>query len=125
MSAPETTRGKVGRWTLNGVMPWPSVTYAPSTETLFRVGVSPSGASWSIEPGVQRPRMNFTSWNFGVAAEHRLYKGFWMGLEIGASCLRGLSVVGGEWEPPETKLDGTGYALLTVNFRPGFSVRGR
>jgi hypothetical protein len=106
------------RWTLNAVMPWPSVTYAPTTETLFRLGVAPSGASWSVEPGERRPRLNLTTWNFGLSVEHRLVRSVWLGFEIGVSGLRGLSLVGGDWEPPETKLQNTGFALLTLNVRP-------
>jgi len=106
-------------WTLNGVMPWPSITYAPTTDTLLRLGVAPSGASWSVEPGERRPRVDLSTWNFGFAAEHRLYRSLWMGVEIGASCLRGLTLVGSHWEEPETRLENTGYALITLNFRPG------
>jgi hypothetical protein len=106
------------RWTLNAVMPWPSVTYAPTRETLFRLGVAPSGASWSVEPGERRPRLNLTTWNFGLSAEHRLFRSVWLGLEVGVSGLRGLSLVGGDWEQPETKLQNTGFALLTLNVRP-------
>jgi hypothetical protein len=106
------------RWTLNAIMPWPSVTYAPTTNTMFRVGVSPSGTSWSIEPGERRPRLSLSAWNFGVAVEQRLYRSVWIGFEAGVSAIRGLSLVGTDWQPPETKLDNTGYALLTINFRP-------
>jgi hypothetical protein len=114
------------RWTLNAVMPWPSVTYAPTTSTLFRLGVAPSGASWSIEPGERRPRVNLTTWNFGLTVEHHLARNIWLGFEVGVSGLRGLSIVGGDWEAPETKLDNTGFALLMLNLRPASArTRGR
>lgn len=106
------------RWTINAVMPWPAVTYAPSTQTLFRLGVAPSGASWSIEPGERRPRVDFSSWNFGISIQRRLYKNVWWGAEIGVSGIRGLSLVGNDWQGVETKLDSTGFALLTINLRP-------
>ncbi|HEY4367734.1 MAG TPA: hypothetical protein VGN07_10925 [Steroidobacteraceae bacterium] len=106
------------RWTLNAVMPWPSITYAPSPHTLFRFGVSPSGASWSVEPGERRPRMNLLAWNVGFSVERRIFGNFWLGVEVGASCLRGLSIVGNDWEPPETRLDGTGFALVSLTLRP-------
>lgn len=106
------------RWTLNGVMPWPSVTYAPTRNTMFRFGVAPSGASWSVEPGEERPRFNLSTWDVGLSIEHRLFSNVWAGFEIGASCLRGLSLVGTQWEAPETKLDRTGFARLTINLRP-------
>ncbi len=107
------------RWSINAVMPWPGVTYAPTTETYFRFGVVPSGASWSIEADGSQPRMNLSSWNFGLSMEHRLHKNIWFGAEIGVAGIRGLSLVGGDFEEPETKLDNTGYALLTINWRPG------
>ncbi|HMN45497.1 MAG TPA: hypothetical protein PKE27_13015 [Povalibacter sp.] len=111
-------------WTLNAILPWPSVTYAPTPDTLFRLGVSPSGASWSIEPDERRPRMNLTSWNVGFAVERRVVASVWLGFEAGVAGLRGLSIVGSDWEAPETKLSNAGYALLTLNLRPG-SPAGR
>ncbi len=107
------------QWTLTAIMPWPSITYAPTTHTVLRLGVAPSGASWTIEPGERRPRMNLSTWNFGLTVEHRLAGNFWLGFEMGVAGLRGLSIVGGEWEAPETKLDNTGFAMLTLNLRPG------
>ncbi len=111
------------RWTLNAIMPWPSVIYAPGKDVFFRLGVAPSGTSWSVEPGVVRPRMNFSAWNLGLAVERRLTAGFWLGFEAGISGIRGLSIVGGDFQPLETKLDRTGFALITVNFRPDGPVR--
>jgi hypothetical protein len=106
------------RWSINAVMPWPAVTYAPSVDTVFRLGVVPSGSSWSIEPGERRPRMSLTAWDFGFSIQQRLYKYVWVGVEVGVSGLRGLSIVGGDWQGAETKLDNTGFALLTINLRP-------
>lgn len=105
------------RWTLNGVLPWPSVIYAPTPDTMFRLGVAPSGSSWSIEPGERHPRLSLSAWNVGLGAEHRIYRNMWMGAEAGFSGLRGLSLQGSDWQKTETKLDGTGYVLLTVNWR--------
>lgn len=105
------------QWTVNAVMPWPSIVYAPSPHTMLRFGVTPSGASWSIEPGERRPRMDLSAWNIGFSIERRIFRSLWLGFEIGASCVRGLSVVGNDWELPETRLDGTGFALLTFNVR--------
>ncbi len=107
------------QWTLNAIMPWPSVTYAPTNRTVFRLGVAPSGASWTIEPGERRPRMNLSTWNFGLTAEHRLASNLWLGFEVGVAGLRGLSIVGSDWEGLETKLDNTGFAMLSLNLRPG------
>jgi len=105
------------QWTLNAVMPWPSVTYAPTPNTFFMLGVSPSGASWSIEPGEQRPRMSLSAWNLGLSAEHRIYENLWLGAEAGVSGLRGLSLQGNDWQDAEAKLDHTGYVEVRLNWR--------
>jgi hypothetical protein len=105
------------RWTLNAVLPWPCVTYAPTSSTFFRFGVSPSGASWSAQPGEREPRVSLSAWNIGLGAEHRIYGNMWLGGEVGASALRGMTLQGTQWQNPETKLDGTGYVSLTLNWR--------
>ena len=107
------------RWTINAVMPWPAVTYAPTRDTVFRLGVVPSGSSWSIEPGETHPRVSLSAWDFGLSLQRRLYRNVWWGFEAGISGLRGLTLAGSRWQSPETQLDSTGYALLTINLRPG------
>jgi hypothetical protein len=110
-------------WSLSLILPWPGVSYAPNPDTLLRLGVSPSGASWSIEnanvqSGGEHPRLDLDAWNLGLDAEHRLYGNFWVGLQGGWSGLRGLAVVGGEYQGLSAHLPGTAYLLLTLNFRP-------
>jgi hypothetical protein len=112
------------QWMINAVMPWPSINYAPNADTLFQLGVTPSGTSWSIEPNERRPRMSLSAWNFGLAAERRIYKSVWLRGEVGISGLRGLTIVGGDYEAPETKLGHTGFALFSINIRPGEPTAG-
>lgn len=112
------------RWTVNAIMPWPGVTYAPNENLLFRLGVTPSGASWEAEVGNERPKASFSAWNIGLGAEWRVYRNFWFGGEVGVSGIRGFSLVGSNWESADSELDSTGYALLTFNFRPG-SIPGK
>jgi hypothetical protein len=41
----------------------------------------------------------------------------WLGLEVGTSGIRGLSVNGNDFQSLDTKLDNTGFASLTISFR--------
>jgi len=106
------------RWMVNAIMPWPGVNYSPTPNVLFRLGVTPSGASWEAQIGEQRPKASFSAWNLGFGAEWRVYGNFWLGGEVGISGIRGFSLVGSHWESADSELDSTGYALLTFNFRP-------
>ena len=105
-------------WTVNAVLPWPGVSYAPSTNTIFRLGVMPSGASWTFDAGDNQPRIDLSAWDAGLSAQRRMHGGFWGGAEVGYSGIRRLSVVDGAWRPIEIKLDEAPYALVTFNFRP-------
>jgi hypothetical protein len=104
------------RWTTHIVMPWPDIAYAPNERTLVRLGVSPTGASWVDTDG--KSRVSVDAWNFGLSAQRRIHGNLWLGAEVGISGIRGLSIVGGQWEGVDTKLSRTGYALLTFNYRP-------
>ncbi len=110
-------------WSVGLVLPWPGVDYSPNPDTLLRLGVAPSGASWSVEdPNAQtggtHPRVNFDSYNLGLDAEHRAYHSVWVALEAGWSGLRGLTLVGGQYEAPSMHLNGTAYVMLSLKFRP-------
>jgi hypothetical protein len=105
-------------WSLDAVLPWPGVNFAPNKDTFFRLGVAPAGASWSIEPGVRHPRVSLSVWNLGLMASHRLFGQVWLSVEAGISGLRGLSIVGGEFESLQTHMSNTGYASLMLAWRP-------
>jgi len=109
------------------VLPWPGINYSPNPDTMLRLGIAPSSASWSVESaneqtGGTHPRINFDSYNLELDAEHRVYRNFWAGIEGGWSGLRRLTVVGGQYESLSTHMSGTAYVLLTVNFRPPSSL---
>jgi hypothetical protein len=105
-------------WTFDVLLPWPGVTFAPNKNYLLRLGISPAGASWSVDKDEQRPHVSLSVWNLGLHAEHRLFKQIWLSVEAGVSGLRGLSVEGGAVQPLNTHLSNTGYALLGINLRP-------
>jgi hypothetical protein len=110
------------RWTISAVMPWPGVSYAPNVDTFFRVGISPSGTSWSVELDNEQPRVSLSAWNLGISAQRRVAGKLWLGAEAGFSGFSGLSIAGGHWHGLETSLSGTGYLLLTLSFRPSAIV---
>jgi hypothetical protein len=65
--------------------------------------------------------MSLSAWDFGISVQRRIYRNLWFGVEAGVSGLRGLTIVGGDWQSPDTRLDNAAYALLTINLRPGSS----
>tara|TARA_R110002110_G_scaffold406421_1_gene626409 strand:- start:228168 stop:229127 length:960 start_codon:yes stop_codon:yes gene_type:complete len=106
------------RWTVSAVMPWPSVIYAPTPDLMFRLGASPSGASWSVQPDQGDVSVNLDAWDFGLSAEHRITGNFWASLEVGAGGFRGLRFEGASVEEPEIELDSGGYIGFDISYRP-------
>jgi hypothetical protein len=105
-------------WTLDAIIPWPGVNCAPNPNTLLRVGVSPSDASWTVEQDVQHPRVSLSVWNLGLHAEHRVLGPVWLAVEGGVSGLRGLSIIGGQFDSLQIHMSHTAYVSLTINIRP-------
>lgn len=111
------------RWTLSAVMPWPALVYAPSRNWMFRLGASPSGASWSFEPGDNGDTsVNLDSWDFGVSAQYRIYSNIWLGARAGVGGLRGLRLVDDSIEEPDWDLDANAFFGLELNYRPSVSL---
>ena len=106
-------------WTLNMLMPWPALLYAPNRDVFFRLGASPSGASWSARPGDKRVEFNLDSWDFGLRVEKRVFANVWLGIEGGIGGLRGLRLTGGEVVEPEFESESAGFLALVFNVRPG------
>lgn len=106
------------KWTISAIMPWPAVLFAPSKDTLFRFGASPSGSSWKIDSGSTKINQEISGWDFGIAAEQRIHKGLWFKLEAGLGGLRALRVRDGVIDTPDLKVDASSYIKLGINFRP-------
>ena len=106
------------RWTLSAVMPWPAVLYAPDKQTLYRLGVSPSGASWSADTGTRDIQYELDTWDFGFSAGRRLSGNLWLEGEVGVTGLTGMSLRGSNWEEPEFDVNNSPYVSIGINFRP-------
>tara|TARA_Y100000780_G_scaffold232288_1_gene262214 strand:- start:3692 stop:4660 length:969 start_codon:yes stop_codon:yes gene_type:complete len=106
------------RWTLSAVMPWPAVLYAPDSHTLYRLGVSPSGASWSTENGTSDIQYELDTWDFGFSAARRLQGNLWLEGEVGVTGLTGMSLRGSDWEEPDFDVSNSPYISIGINFRP-------
>ncbi|MGI3131599.1 hypothetical protein ACRSLK_14510 [Halopseudomonas pachastrellae] len=106
------------RWTLSAVMPWPAVLYAPDSHTLYRLGVSPSGASWSTKTGTSDIQYELDTWDFGFSAARRLQGNLWLEGEVGVTGLTGMSLRGSDWEEPDFDVSNSPYISIGINFRP-------
>ncbi|MFQ3322227.1 MAG: hypothetical protein ACI90U_000033 [Pseudomonadales bacterium] len=105
-------------WSLSAIMPWPALLYAPSNDLLFRLGASPSSASWQVENEASDISANFDAWDFGFTVEKHVGNNFWLGLETGIGGLRGLRIVDGDFEGIESDVSASAYFGLSLNFRP-------
>jgi len=108
-------------WTLSAIMPWPAVMYAPTRDTLFRLGGAPSGASWSLRPNGDQAAFTLDSWDLGAAAEHRIHGNFWLAIEAGVGGLRTLRVTDGELREPDVSISHSPYISVGVRFRPALT----
>ena len=106
------------RWTVSAVMPWPAVLYAPTPDWLFRLGVSPSGASWSIEPEDGEAYVNIDSWDFGLGVERRFFRHFWAGIEAGWGGFRGLRLSDDGADSIDLDVGSSGYVNVSLTVRP-------
>ena len=105
-------------WTVSAVMPWPALLYAPNPDTLWRLGLSPSGASWSIDRSAGEASLDLGGWDFGLGYERRLAGPFWARMEAGISGLRGLTLNSNGSSAPELDHGSAWFVSLSLNLRP-------
>lgn len=109
------------QWTLSAVMPWPAVVYAPTPNWLVRLGVSPSGASWSVSRDQREVAINLDAWDFGLTVERRFIGNLWASLEAGWGGFRGLRVNDSELEEADFDIGSSAYVSFDVTFRPSMN----
>ncbi|KZZ67315.1 hypothetical protein A3765_18905, partial [Oleiphilus sp. HI0130] len=97
------------QWSVSAIMPWPAVLFAPTKDTFFRIGASPTGSSWQIDSGSSQINQEISGWDFGVSAEQRVFKNLWLNLETGLGGLRALRINGSHVSMPDFKVDASSY----------------
>jgi len=105
-------------WTVSAILPWPAVYYAPRRDVVFRLGASPSGTSWTLNPSNSDVAMNLSAWDFGLSAGYRIHGNFWISIEAGVGGLRGLSITESGVDGPELDARSNGYVTLGIGYRP-------
>ncbi|WP_439101388.1 DUF6268 family outer membrane beta-barrel protein [Congregibacter sp.] len=108
------------QWTLSAIMPWPAIVYSPTTDWMFRLGASHSGAAWSLQPGNNDVAVSLDAWDFGLSAERRLHKNIWLEARTGIGGLRGFrfNSDSGQVEDPEIRVGSSGFFALSLKLRP-------
>jgi hypothetical protein len=106
------------RWTLSAVMPWPALLYAPDRDRLFRLGVMPSGASWTLNPDAGEVIYDLGGWDFGIGASWRLQGNIWGQVRAGYTGLRALQIDDGNLQGPELDADATPFVGIGIEYRP-------
>ena len=106
------------QWTISAIMPWPAILYSPTINTTFRIGSSPTGASWILDQDNSDLYYDWDSWNFGFAYQQRIKDNFWLQVELGGSGLHNLSIQGDHWQSPELKADSSVFLGISLNWRP-------
>jgi len=79
------------QWSIAGVLPWPSITYAPSRDFMFQGGLSPADATLASS-GDGNLRASYTSWNLLFSAHRRVTRNFWLSASVGWAGLGNFAV---------------------------------
>ena len=108
-------------WSVSGIMPWPAITWAPSKDYFWSLGVSYSGTGWAINQETGSVGMSINSFDFGLGFEHRLFGTLWGSISAGVGGLRALQINGGnQVEEPEFDVTSSSFIRLNFTVRPGY-----
>ncbi len=105
-------------WTLSAVMPWPAILYAPQPDILFRLGVMPSDALWTLQQNSNEVSMSLGGWDFGFSVEYRIKGNYWTQFEVGVAGFQALKITGGEFDGAQFDGDTGGFIAISLNYRP-------
>lgn len=105
------------RWSVAAIVPWPSVTFAPSRDYMFQAGLSPADATLASAPDGSL-RVSYTSWNLLFTAHRRLARNFWFSASVGAAGLGNFAVSTNGHTESDYELRRDVVWSLQVSFRP-------
>ncbi len=108
----------IGReWAVSLIPPWPTVTYAPGNDWLYKAGLLPGSTNWEVA-GESDINSSFSYWNAGFGVERRIKGDLWLELTGGVSGLAKFSVTSGGETVFENDLDQSPFWKIALNYRP-------
>lgn len=106
------------KWSVSAVLPWPTVSYAPNDDQLFKLGALFSGSEWVVDRDGEIITNDFEKWDIGFAYEHRLFSMFWAEIGIGYSGFGKLAIRSDSDIELDINTSDAPFIRLTFNIRP-------
>ncbi len=78
-------------WSLALIVPWPSISYAPSASFLLQLGIVPSDGTLASTNNGRGLQLSYTSWDLRFITSWRLNHSLWLSAGVGWSGLGNLA----------------------------------
>ena len=105
------------KWSISGLIPWPTIQYAPDKDVIYKFGAMFSGAEWAVNNNGEVLTNDFEKWDFGFAYERRLWNYVWGEIAIGYSGLGKFSISSDTDIEFDTKIEKAPFIRLALNVR--------
>ncbi|HET7536109.1 MAG TPA: hypothetical protein VFJ90_06630 [Candidatus Didemnitutus sp.] len=79
-------------WSVSLIMPWPSISYAPTPDFMFQLGLLPAEATLTTGQEGRNLRVSYDSWNLMFSANRRLSNVCWVTAAVGWASLASFSI---------------------------------
>jgi len=104
------------------ILPWPTMTYAPSKHYMFMCGLAPAGATLGTSRDGQKLEVGFSSWNLVFSAHRRLTNVLWLSAGVGWSGLGSFTLTSEGDTELKHKLDRGPVLTLQLSLRPPLAL---
>ena len=105
------------KWSIGGVMPWPTITYASTKDTILKFGALYSSTEWAFDNEGKALVSDFGKWDIGLAAEHKLSKLLWGEVAFGYSGFGKLYIRSGSNIEYESEIENSPFIRFSINLR--------
>ncbi|MCP3688050.1 MAG: hypothetical protein GY784_06520 [Gammaproteobacteria bacterium] len=100
------------------LLPWPTVSYSPDTDTIYRFGATFSDTSWVVDANDEIVSNSLSTVDLGLAYEKRIASFLWAEAGIGYSGFGRITVTSDSQIELESNLEPSPYLRFSVNIRP-------
>ncbi len=103
---------------VSALLPWPTVSYSPDSDTIYKFGATISDTSWIVDENENIISNSLSTVDLGFAYEKRVYGLFWAEAGIGYSGFGRITVTSDSDIEFESSLESSPYLRFSVNIRP-------